>query len=145
MDKTASLSAIAEAFHKIDKSADRDRVIGIALKLADSIGDARKRSLAQADVAASQSACKQRDAATKTFESAVESAGKVKSPDSRAYALADVAKLLAKAGFRGKARKVLDQAEAAAAKVPGRHAGAGPVLRAVADGQGGQGGMTKLE
>ena len=48
----------------------------------------------------------------------MESAGKVKSPDSRAYALADVAKLLAKAGFRGKARKVLDQAEAAAAKVP---------------------------
>jgi hypothetical protein len=117
-DKTLSLCAIAEAFQKIDKPAQRDRVHGVALKLAHSAGDARKRSAAQADVAASLSDCNEREVSARIFELALESAGKIESPDSRAYALADVAKRLSQAGFRAKAHGALDQAERAAAKVP---------------------------
>ena len=91
-------------------------MVGIALKFAKSSSDARKRSLAQAEVAVAQSGS-DKQAAAKTFDLALESAGKIDAPGSKAYALGDVAKKLSEAGFRARAREVLDQAEVVAAKI----------------------------
>jgi hypothetical protein len=115
--KTLSLCAVAKAYHDMDKPAERDRVLGIALDAAKSAADPRKRSLAQAEVAVVQSMFDER-VATKTFELALESAGKIESPYSRAYALGDIAERLSEAGFRAKTHEVLGQAERAVAKIP---------------------------
>jgi hypothetical protein len=115
--KTLSLCAIASAYHKIDKPAERNRMFGVVLDTAKASGDARKRSLAQAEVAAAQSESDEQTAA-KTFDVALESAGKIDDPCSRAYALGDIAKKLSEAGFRAKAHDVLNRAERVATKVP---------------------------
>ena len=111
-------AAIAKAYHKAKMPAERDRVIGLALEYAKSLGDARKRSLALADVAEQQSGLDDRAAATKTFDLALASADKIDIPYSKVYALGDVAEKLAEAGFPAKARDVLNQAERLTTKIP---------------------------
>ena len=54
----------------------------------------------------------------KTFELALESAGKIDNPYSKVYALGDIAKKLSEAGLRTKTHEVLDQAERLAEKIP---------------------------
>jgi hypothetical protein len=115
--KTLALCAVANAYRSIQKPAECDRVLAAALNGAKSSADARKRSLAQAEVAAAQSAFDEATAA-KTFDLALESAGKIDQPYSRVYALGDIAERLSAAGFRAKAHELLNQAEQAAAKVP---------------------------
>jgi hypothetical protein len=115
--KTLAICAIAKAYHKIAKPAERDRVLRVALDLANAAGDVRKRSLAQAEVAAKQTDFDQR-AAAKTFDSALESAGKIDDPYSKVYALGDIAKRLSEAGQRAKTHAVLNQAERLAEKIP---------------------------
>jgi len=117
--KTAALCAVAKAFHSLDKTADRDRALGAALHLAQSVGDARKRSKALAEVAVKQSALDE-SAARKTFEAALAAAAEIESPYTRVYALCDVAERYSEAGFPAKAHETLDLAEKAAEKVPQR-------------------------
>jgi hypothetical protein len=115
--KTFALCTVAEVYGKMNKPAERDRVLGIVLDGAKSSADARKRSLAQAEVAVVQSMFDDR-VGTKAFELALESAGKIESPYSRVYALGDVAERLSQAGLRAKTHEVLDQAERMVAKIP---------------------------
>jgi hypothetical protein len=117
-NKTLSLCAIGKAFHELGKPVERDRVFGVALNLAKATPDARKRSLIQAEVAVKQSDLGDRAVAVKTFELALESAGKIELPYTRAYALGDIAKRFSDVGLFAKAREVFAQAEQAAAKVP---------------------------
>jgi hypothetical protein len=77
LGKTLSLCAIAGSFQKIQKNQERDRVLYAAFEFAKSAGDPKKRCLALSEVAAKQSDLGQRDAALKTFDLALESAGKI--------------------------------------------------------------------
>jgi tetratricopeptide (TPR) repeat protein len=111
---------VAGGYQSLDQAADCDRTFEAALDFAKSITDAKKRCPLLAELAAKQAELHETEAATKTFDLALESAGTIEKAYFRAYAMGDIAERLSKAGFRIKAKRVLEQAEGVAEKVPER-------------------------
>ncbi|MBN2581245.1 MAG: hypothetical protein JXB10_19850 [Pirellulales bacterium] len=115
-----TLIAAAEAFGKLGKTAEADRVIAQILQTAQAVPKGRSRVQLLAQTALLQHVLKRKDAAKKTFELAVETAEKLENLHQKANALADIAVEFSKTGDAKRTRQLLDQAENAAAKIPER-------------------------
>jgi len=114
--KVIALCTVAGTYHELKNSAERDRLLELLSKMIESIEEPSRRYLAWCEMAVCENAVK-KDAAQKTFQSALDTAQKIKDEYGRAYALSEIARKLASAGFGGEARKVLKQAEAEAEKI----------------------------
>lgn len=117
-DKVVAFSAIATSYHKLGKSAQRDRTVAAALDAAKPIPDAKQRAMALADIAVGQIDRDDRAAALKTFESALEAIHKIEPIYSQVYAMGDLAERYSQAGFHDMAHEILNQADRLCAKIP---------------------------
>ena len=59
----------------------------------------------------------QKETAGKTFELALQAAGKIEKNHSKAHAMADIAEKLSRAGFHKRTHEVLDEADLVADKI----------------------------
>ena len=117
--KVPVLTSVAAGYNAMDKGrAEADRVIAAALELATTIEDARDCCDAFVQVADRQSAMKQRSAAEKSLDLALQAAREIKSPYGRTYVFCDLAESLSGAGFHAKTHKLLKEADELALKIP---------------------------
>jgi hypothetical protein len=117
LTKVTALAKIAGAYGKIEQPADAERLVAAALDLARNREDPRTRCDCLAEIAAAQYALKLTESATATFLEAEQAAAAIAAPDSRAYALLNLAEMAKSAGRPGDSQRLLGQAEEVARTV----------------------------
>lgn len=111
------LGAAASSYHKIGKPDQADRALATALQRGKTIEDDLQRCQAIGEVAARQHAL-EIPAARDTFDLAVKTAREIGKAYAKAYALADLAQKLSKAGYHARTHEILKEADQIAKKIP---------------------------
>jgi len=113
-----TLAKTAEGYQRLGQQAEAERVVTEAVKQALACTLDRERCTALAEVSLSQGRMKQADAAAKTLEMALAEARKIEKLHSRTHVLAELGEILVRTGQMEKGRKLLDEADQIAAKIP---------------------------
>jgi tetratricopeptide (TPR) repeat protein len=111
------LVEVAEAYMKAGQSAETQRLLDAALKIAQSIDDPAKRAAALGEVATGQEPLLEKGAPRSAFEAASQAAREVTSDYGRVITMADIAKRLKDARRPAEAEKMLDEAKAVLPKI----------------------------